>query len=845
MIVVRGPAIAIALKSDQTLAIAARRRLRTVSVLMLAATLFTAVIALAAGYRSWDNALSREESFLRGTTGSLVATIDRRLELVEGVLSTVAAYEASIETRSYDGGGFLDPEFGRLRSLSLGVESLGIADVSGRLVAIWPPSTVSADADAMAAQALSHHSRPGADAMLIAPGPSRGADRRIIFVISRALRGADGGLSGVVFAALPIDDLVATVAESINREGGRVTVLNGAYHVIARLPRASLGADLSKTPISLAIKAAPGTGVLRARSTIDGLELLTFYASSPRFPLHVVMSKDLPAIRSNWLDEQWLEFLLLGLLFAGTLLSNVALNRTMRRQQVAENALRTSDQRRYQHGLEGARDGLAIWDRDGELVVWNSRFDELAGLLGAKLRAGMSYRDLLRGAARAATVGNGIDSPADWFDRLSLAHDRADVEPSEIVLPEACILDVAHQRAANGDTVTTLRDVSAERAAQRRIESSEARFRDGIESMGEGFALWDHDDRLVAWNERILQLMPLQVPMMRLGTRFEDVLAHLARHAADQPQPEEWLAHLAERRRRRERLGIPATFRTGAGHLVEAVDRPTSDGGIVTIVRDVTDQHRLLDRLQAGEAELRRALAAERDMNEQQRRFVAMASHEFRTPLAIIDSATQRLIAANVVPAATPSHKRLDRIRESVSRMTEIIDRTLATARLDEGRIEFLPEAFDLVALAREVIRRQLTIAPDYRIDLDLTAPELVVDADRRLIDHVLTNLLSNAVKYSPRIRRAELRIDLDGDDVVIAVSDQGVGIPAGEIDRLFTRFFRASTATGIVGTGIGLHLVREFVAMHGGRIEVRSEIGRGSVFTVRLPRRRRVDAAA
>jgi len=517
------------------------------------------------------------------------------------------------------------------------------------------------------------------------------------------------------------------------RDGGRVTILNGAYHVIARLPRAALGADLSNTPISREIQAGSQSGIVRARSTIDGLELLTSHASSLQFPFHVVMSKDLPTIRANWYEEQRLEFLLLALLFLGTLLSNIALHRAMRRQLSAESALRSTDQLRYQQGLEGA---------------------------------------------------------------------------------------------------------------QRRIEASEEKFRDGIESMNEGFLLWDQDDRLVAWNERARQLLPLRAPLMQVGARFEDILAHLDQLWADHASPSSWRPHLDDRRRRRERIGTTRVFRSGAGRILEAVDRVASDGHIVSIYRDITEQRNLLDRLQASEAELRRALAAERDMNEQQRRFVAMASHEFRTPLAIIDSAAQRLISVHAAPTDAAGHERVQRIRMSVSRMTEIIDRTLVAARLDAGTIELVAAPFDLNELAHEVAQRQLTITPDHEIGLALPPGALIVDADRRLIDQALTNLLSNAVKYGGALRRAELRITLENDEVVIAVSDQGLGTPADELDRVFTRFFRASTSAGIAGTGVGLHLVREFVTMHGGRIDVRSEITRGSTFTVRIPRERPIEAA-
>ena len=113
----------------------------------------------------------------------------------------------------------------------------------------------------------------------------------------------------------------------------------------------------------------------------------------------------------------------------------------------------------------------------------------------------------------------------------------------------------------------------------------------------------------------------------------------------------------------------------------------------------------------------------------------------------------------------------------------------------------------------------------------------MLICADLNLIDHVLSNLISNAVKYSGRSRRIEISVLDLGAAVELSVHDHGVGIPDNEVPKLFARFYRASTAAGISGTGIGLYLVREIVALHGGDIRVESKLGEGSHFIVTLPR--------
>lgn len=556
------------------------------------------------------------------------------------------------------------------------------------------------------------------------------------------------------------------------------------------------------------------------------------YASRADGAMNAVTLNDVALIAPAWSGIQQVGVTLLVLAFLGAVSIAAWLLRELRRQRKATQTARDSERQRYGRALEGARDGLAIWGSDGRLMSWNRGFGEIAERLGRTLRVDQRIEAFITGEPGATDIADAV------------ARSVAAGAAQAVTLPGGVVIEIAHRRDADGDAVTTLRDVSTERAAQRRVAESEARFRDGIECMAEGFMLWDHQDRLVAWNHQAEILLPVQAPLFRVGLPFEHVLAHLARFNGGHARRETWLAELEMRRSRRARLGQVSTFRSSLERIVESIDRATTDGGIVSTYRDVTEQRRLLDQLHVGESELRRALTAEREMTEQQRRFVAMASHEFRTPLAIIDGAAQRL-SAMAAATAPDASKRLARIRAAVSRMTEIIDRTLATARLDEGRIELKRQPCDIVRLAQDVVRRQQTITPDYVITLTASAGEGVLDADVTLLDHILTNLLSNAVKYSRPATEIELRIDPSPDVVVVSIVDRGIGIPADEFSQLFSRFFRSRLVTGIAGTGIGLYLVREFVAMHGGTIDVRSEVGHGTTFTVRLPRRAVIATAA
>lgn len=375
-------------------------------------------------------------------------------------------------------------------------------------------------------------------------------------------------------------------------------------------------------------------------------------------------------------------------------------------------------------------------------------------------------------------------------------------------------------------------------ATRRNLLISEARFRDGISAMRDGFALWDAHDRLVAWNERYVQLHPGMADHLVPGASFADVCraAIASAHAQGREAGLAAEASVAERIRLHRMRSGERTIPYSNGSVLAVSESPTSDGGTVSTYRDITEEHRLLEQLQESERALRRALVAEREAAAAQRRFVAMASHEFRTPLAVIDGAAQRIAAR--VSGDEEIAKRLDRIRGSVSRMVHIIERTLGAARLEEGHIHLVAVPVDAGAVLAEVCERQRQISPEFDVALEVAADLPAIDADPRLLEQVFANLLSNAVKYSGASRTVRVSAGRRGDRVEVAFADMGVGIDAEDLPRLFTRFFRARTSAGLPGTGIGLHLARELVRMHGGDMEVESVAGSGSTFRVLLPAR-------
>ena len=235
---------------------------------------------------------------------------------------------------------------------------------------------------------------------------------------------------------------------------------------------------------------------------------------------------------------------------------------------------------------------------------------------------------------------------------------------------------------------------------------------------------------------------------------------------------------------------------------------------------------------------LEEQLAQEQRLAMLQRNFVSMASHEFRTPLTIIDGHAQRMIKVKDRMARDEIGDRAGKVRSAVLRLTHLIDNLLESSRLVDGdtRVSLEPADIDIAALLREVCQCHREMVPRAEIVERFAAASLRMVGDPKLLSQLFSNLLSNAIKYSPGGGSIDISAEVVSEEVVVAVVDHGIGIPESDLDRLFERYQRGSNVSGIVGTGVGLYLAKMIVDMHAGRIEVQSKEDEGSRFTVRFP---------
>jgi len=260
------------------------------------------------------------------------------------------------------------------------------------------------------------------------------------------------------------------------------------------------------------------------------------------------------------------------------------------------------------------------------------------------------------------------------------------------------------------------------------------------------------------------------------------------------------------------------------------VDR-NPDAGVIWTMLDITERRQ-------AEEDIRIALQRQTELNELRSRFVSMTSHEFRTPLATIQSSSELLRHYSGKLSDTERVETLSNIETAVQRMTRMLERVLLIGKSEAQMLDYNPDSLNLDTLCRSLVIEALSFGgePATRLHYRYEGESGKGVYDEKLLRHIFSNLLSNALKYSPNSEVVYFQVHRGAKQTVFEVIDQGIGIPSAEIPHLYESFHRASNVGNIPGTGLGLSIVKKSVEMHGGSIDVVSEAGLGTRFTVTLP---------
>ncbi|MBD2465673.1 CHASE3 domain-containing protein [Oscillatoria sp. FACHB-1407] len=252
--------------------------------------------------------------------------------------------------------------------------------------------------------------------------------------------------------------------------------------------------------------------------------------------------------------------------------------------------------------------------------------------------------------------------------------------------------------------------------------------------------------------------------------------------------------------------------------------------GAVMVFRDATL------RVQA-EAEIQHVLQKEKELSELKSNFISMVSHDIRTPLTIILTSIELL--QNYIHKTTEEQREryFQRIRAAIKRIQEFLSDVLLVSKADSGALKYEPAPLDLSEFCSDLTEEvQLSTGNSHQIVFSNQCAYQTVQADPKLLHHILINLLSNAVKYSPEKGKVYFDLECTEQQIQFRIRDEGIGIPEEDLPQLFSVFHRASNVGQIAGTGLGLSIVKNCVELHSGEIAVSSKVNQGTTFTVTLP---------
>jgi signal transduction histidine kinase len=251
-------------------------------------------------------------------------------------------------------------------------------------------------------------------------------------------------------------------------------------------------------------------------------------------------------------------------------------------------------------------------------------------------------------------------------------------------------------------------------------------------------------------------------------------------------------------------------------------------------------QRELERRVRERTGELQNTMRDLTEANKRKTEFVSAVSHEFRTPLTSIKGYAALLAGGKFGELPAEISTRLNRINEQADALVGMINDLLDIARIESGRVQVQMQRIDFCEAVRTQADMFFPQLNEKQLNLHLDIPEhATVDGDKQMLQRVVMNLLSNAVKFTPSGRNIYLAVKEQGAQYRVSVKDEGIGIPAADLENVFKEFFRVNTAEhrAVKGTGLGLSLVVNIVRAHKGKVWVESDTGKGAEFIFLLPK--------
>jgi PAS domain S-box-containing protein len=393
---------------------------------------------------------------------------------------------------------------------------------------------------------------------------------------------------------------------------------------------------------------------------------------------------------------------------------------------------------------------------------------------------------------------------------------------------EFSIVAVANQRGLYTHWISVQRDITDRKLTEQALRQSDERFRRVVENALDIITIIDTKGQIHYVSPSVQTVMGY-TPDELISQNFFAYIHGDDLNRVTQKVIDVWQNSTAV---------MPIEFRyqhqDGSWRLLAAVSQKfiedTPEPRILINSRDITEGKRL--------SEMSLALARERELSVIKTRFFSMASHEFRTPLSTVLAAAQLMEnSPSVWQDEKKRSRNLQRIQNAVKNMVQLLDDILTINRAETGKLEFNPQPLHLAKLCRQCVEEiQLSTGNTHQIIFHCPQQGIKVSLDKKLMGSIMANLLSNGIKYSPQGGEVKVSLEFLTDHVQLQISDRGIGIPQNYLKQLFEPFHRAQNVRRIPGTGLGLLIVKKFVDLHHGQIELTSEIDVGTTVKVTLP---------
>ncbi len=484
-------------------------------------------------------------------------------------------------------------------------------------------------------------------------------------------------------------------------------------------------------------------------------------------------------------------------------------------------------------------EGFSLFDRNDRMVVCNDRLRQFHPRSGGAFEPGTSFEDILRSGLARQEYPAAAGREEAWVAER-LAERKKGNAAIEQETADGRWLWICERRTPSGHTVGIVSDITEQKQREFDLVMAERGLSEVLESMHEGFALFDEQDRLIMWNKKYENMFPLILDIIKYGVRFEDLVRAAAERGQNSEALEDREAWVQERLRMFRSADADYESRFTDGRWLLARKYHGNSGRTLAIFLDITE-------LKQREAELREAKLQAETANRIKSEFLANMSHELRTPLNAIIGFSDILIKEQAGPIGTPVYREYAKdVNSSGHQLLGIIEDLIDLSRLETGQVDLRETEMNLGALL-DLCRRAFedkAASAGVSLDIESEANTIEIWVDQVRLRQVIHNLMSNAIKFTPSGGSVRLSGRVaDSGEIVIDVADTGIGMTPHELEIAVEPFRQAQSCLTRTkgGSGIGLTLCNSMIKLHGGSLEIESRKGEGTKATLRLPACRRL----